>query len=77
MPAFTEWMDRTFYPDYEKNWDDRLLRDRILQNLRGDEIALDVGAGAGIVKEMNFKGHVAKVCGVDLDPKSCRQSISR
>ena len=46
MLAFTEWMDRTFYPDYEKNWDDRLLRDSILRNLRGDEIALDVGAGA-------------------------------
>jgi SAM-dependent methyltransferase len=30
---------------------------------------LDLGAGAGIVEQMNFKGLAASVCGVDLDPR--------
>ena len=30
---------------------------------------LDLGAGAGIVPEMNFKGHARRVCGVDPDPR--------
>ena len=34
-----------------------------------DTVVLDLGAGAGIVKEMHFKGLCARVCGVDLDPR--------
>ena len=30
---------------------------------------LDVGAGAGIVEMMNFRGIAKRVCGVDLDPR--------
>ncbi|KDB05077.1 hypothetical protein U879_03520 [Defluviimonas sp. 20V17] len=30
---------------------------------------LDLGAGAGIVEQMNFRGKCARVCGVDLDPR--------
>ncbi len=30
---------------------------------------LDIGAGAGILPQMNFKGEVARICGVDLDPR--------
>lgn len=30
---------------------------------------LDLGAGAGIVSQMNFRGLVGRVCGVDLDPR--------
>src|SRR5262249_37754350 len=29
----------------------------------------DLGAGAGIVPQMNFRGLAAHVCGVDLDPR--------
>jgi SAM-dependent methyltransferase len=32
-------------------------------------VILDLGAGAGIVEQMNFRGKVARVCGVDLDPR--------
>lgn len=32
-------------------------------------MVLDLGAGAGIVREMNFKGLAGKVCGVDLDER--------
>lgn len=30
---------------------------------------LDLGAGAGIVHQMNFKGLVSEMCGVDPDPR--------
>lgn len=30
---------------------------------------LDVGAGAGIVSQMNFKGKFTHVCGIDPDPR--------
>lgn len=69
MSRLTAWMDRTFYPDFQKNWDDVLFRERILSHLKPEFHVLDVGAGAGIVEQMHFKGHVARVCGVDLDPR--------
>ncbi len=46
-----------------------MFRDRILAHMRPDHTVLDVGAGAGIVAAMNFKGKCAKICGVDLDPR--------
>ncbi|GGB77897.1 hypothetical protein GCM10007417_17250 [Glycocaulis alkaliphilus] len=64
-----EWMDRTFYPGVEGRWDDRLFRDRILSALGHDAEILDVGAGAGIIELMNFRGIARRVCGVDLDPR--------
>jgi SAM-dependent methyltransferase len=69
MTSITAWVDRTFYPGVERRWDDRLFRDRILSRLRPEHTVLDLGAGAGIVPEMNFKGRVARMCGVDLDPR--------
>lgn len=69
MSKLTAWMDRTFYPEFQKNWDDVLFRERILSHLKHEFYVLDVGAGAGIVEQMHFKGHVARVCGVDLDPR--------
>lgn len=62
-------MDRFWYPNYERNWDDQLFRLRILQYLNPDSKVLDLGAGAGIVLQMDFRGHAAKICGVDLDPR--------
>lgn len=69
MSRLTAWMDRTFYPDFQKNWDDALFRERILSHLKSEFHVLDVGAGAGIVEQMYFKGYAAQVCGVDLDPR--------
>lgn len=69
MASFVEWMDRTFYPEYAKNWDDLMFREAILANLSPSSTVLDVGAGAGIVESMNFRDKVARICGVDLDER--------
>jgi ubiquinone/menaquinone biosynthesis C-methylase UbiE len=58
-------MDRTWYPDQDRNWDDAWFRERILERLRPEFHVLDLGAGAGIVRQMNFRGLAARVCGVD------------
>lgn len=63
------WMDRRFYSGYEYNWDDALFRVEIMKYLRKEGTILDVGAGAGIVPQMNFRGLVKRVCGVDPDPR--------
>nr|WP_274608966.1 class I SAM-dependent methyltransferase [Lamprobacter modestohalophilus] len=36
---------------------------------RGGDDVLDLGAGAGIVTEMNFCGHARRICGIDPDPR--------
>jgi len=69
MSSLTEWMDREWYPGYSKNWDDAMFRERVLACLKPEHLLLDLGAGAGIVGHMNFKGRAARVCGVDLDPR--------
>ncbi len=69
MGGVTSWLDRRLYPHHARNWDDRLFRERIASYLSPSSIVLDVGAGAGIVSEMNFRGQVARMCGVDLDPR--------
>lgn len=63
------WMDRTLYPGFARNWDDTLFRERILAAMPDNAEILDVGAGAGIIEMMNFKGVARRVCGVDLDPR--------
>lgn len=69
MKRITQWMDRRFYPKFEARWDDTLFRQRILAHLRPEYRILDIGAGAGIVPEMNFKGLALRIVGVDLDPR--------
>jgi SAM-dependent methyltransferase len=69
MSAIVETLDRTFYPSQGRNWDDALFRERILARIDRDATILDLGAGAGIVREMNFKGLARRVCGVDLDER--------
>lgn len=69
MSGFVARLDRVLYPEFERNWDDQLFRERILAHLRPSSTVLDLGAGAGIVEQMNFKGHAARVCGVDLDQR--------
>ncbi len=61
--------DAWAYPQFSSNWDDRIFRERILAHLNAHSIVLDLGAGAGIVEAMNFRGLVSKVCDVDLDPR--------
>jgi SAM-dependent methyltransferase len=69
MNGMVDRLDRVLYPRQSSNWDDCIFRDRVLSNLSPEAIVLDIGAGAGIVQQMNFKGLVAKVCGIDLDPR--------
>lgn len=69
MSAVTRWMDEAWYPNFQRNWDDAIFRQKILTLLRPDSVVLDLGAGAGIVAAMNFRGIVRKICGVDIDPR--------
>jgi SAM-dependent methyltransferase len=62
-------MDRRLYPDFGDRWDHVLFREEILKRLEKTHNLLDLGAGTGNVKELNFRGRVAKVCGVDPDPR--------
>lgn len=67
--SITRWIDNKFFSAYDKNWDDMLLRERVLARLSPEHHVLDLGAGAGIIMQMNFRGLCARVCGVDLDPR--------
>lgn len=69
MGRVSQWIDDNWYPNFAKNWDDTLFRERILAYLTSDSVVLDLGAGAGIVAQMNFKGRGKRVYGVDLDPR--------
>ncbi len=69
MNRVVTFFDRIFYPDYKDNWDDQLFREEILAYIDAKSVLLDLGAGAGVVKEMNFKGLSSRVCGVDLDKR--------
>jgi predicted RNA methylase len=70
-------LDRVLYPNATDNWDDQLFRERVIQRLENGSIMLDLGAGAGIVSQMNFKGIAARVCGVDPDPRVMSNPLSR
>jgi len=63
------WLDRIFYPTFQDNWDDALFREEILSVIRPYQHVLDLGAGAGIVAQMNFRGRAARICGVDPDTR--------
>lgn len=69
MHGWRNWLDHRLYPRCGGNWDDELFRQRILATILPHHVVLDLGAGAGAVMQMNFRGQVAKVCGVDLDDR--------
>ena len=69
MTSLTGRMDDRFYPDYRDNWDDLLFRDHILAAADPDMDVLDLGAGAGIIDCMNFKGRFRTVTGLDPDER--------
>lgn len=70
MSKIVSWFDNRLYPGFEANWDDELFRDRILGHLKRKPMdVLDLGAGAGIVTQMNFHGIARRICGVDPDPR--------
>ena len=63
------WLDRGRYSKFPNRWDDLLFHSFIEERLTPTTVLLDLGAGAGIVPEMNFKDRVQRVCGVDPDPR--------
>ena len=65
------WLDAKLYPDFQNRWDDTLFRQRILSYLAEgcDLDVLDLGTGAGIVEQMDFRGHARRICGIDPDPR--------
>lgn len=69
MSSFTEYLDKKFYPEFKKNWDDKLFREYILNVLEPHHRVLDIGAGAGIVEQMNFKDRAGSIVGIDLDER--------
>lgn len=64
-------MDRCWYPTFADNWDDEILRNRILARLLPGMSVLDLGAGAGIVRQMDFRSSAARIYGLDPDPRIC------
>lgn len=62
-------LDRKLYPEMGQNWDDDLFRRVVLSELQPESRLLDLGAGAGIIPQMNFLGHASRVCGIDPDPR--------
>ena len=69
MKKWTEWIDDKCYSGFQSNWDDELFRERILTRIDQSHEVLDMGAGAGIVAQMNFKGIASRVCGIDPDER--------
>lgn len=70
MGRLVRWLDARLYPDFQHRWDDWLFRQRILSHLGGGDLeVLDLGAGAGIVDAMDFRGHTRRICGIDPDPR--------
>ncbi len=69
MKPIIDLLDRKLYPGVDGHWDDIIFRDRLLREIGPKSEVLDVGAGAGIVKEMNFKGIAARVVGIDFDER--------
>lgn len=58
-------LDSRFYPHFADQWDNRIFREVILKHIRKDSCVLDLGAGSGYVEQMNFRGKVRRVCGLD------------
>lgn len=69
MLNLINYLDKRFYPKSKNNWDDDLFRDEILKLVKADDIVLDLGAGSGIIPQMNFSQDVNSVYGIDPDPR--------
>jgi SAM-dependent methyltransferase len=65
LSSLIQALDRHFYPQSSSRWDDSLFREQVLLHLRAENTILDLGAGRGRITEMNFRGQVDWVCGLD------------
>lgn len=62
-------LDNFFYPGRHRSWDDEMFRDVILNYVNRQTVLLDLGAGSGRIKHMNFRGVVKIAAGIDLDDR--------
>ena len=62
------WLDSCLYPTFSDQWDNILFRQEILEYLNSSTVLLDLGAGAGLLPQMDFREHVALACGMDIEP---------
>lgn len=69
MSRSTRWLDHKLYSAFPDQWDNILFRQHVLAECSADCELLDLGAGAGIVPQMNFKEHVGSAAGVDIDSR--------
>ncbi|MGA3024385.1 MAG: class I SAM-dependent methyltransferase [Bryobacteraceae bacterium] len=67
MSTLVEALDRKWYPEYGAKWDNVLFRTRIMKVISPSSRVLDLGAGAGILPQMNFRGLASRVYGIDPD----------
>ena len=67
--TIVDFLDRSFYKKFQNNWDDKMLREYVLKYINKESVLLDIGAGRGILPEMNFKEQVKKAVGVDPVPE--------
>jgi SAM-dependent methyltransferase len=67
MSILTNWLDKTFYPKHKSHWDNDMFREFTLQHIKSTDRLLDIGAGRGLLPQMNFKGLVKEANGVDPD----------
>jgi 2-polyprenyl-3-methyl-5-hydroxy-6-metoxy-1,4-benzoquinol methylase len=64
----TQRLDAAWYPEFEGEWDARAFRQRVLKVIGPETRMLDIGAGRGATPHMQYKGMVAELVGVDVDP---------
>jgi len=69
MDKLIKYWDKKYYPAYPDSWDNVLFRKLVLNHLSADKKMLDLGAGAGILPQMDFSKEAKFVCGVDLDKR--------
>lgn len=60
-------LDQKWYPDLHSGWDNTLFREVIDIELKPEFEVLDLGCGRGMLPQMDLKGKVAFIAGVDPD----------
>ena len=68
MSEAINWLDQCLYPAFSDQWDNTLFRQEIRKYLNSSTVLLDLGAGAGILPQMDFRDHCGLACGVDIEP---------
>ncbi|RIL11941.1 MAG: hypothetical protein DCC75_01380 [Proteobacteria bacterium] len=65
MGKIISWLDKVLYPYCESRWDNRLFVTMLARVLPAHSVVLDLGAGAGIYPEFDFRRMSDRVCGID------------